>query len=156
RGLAVDRRALRGEHLLGEEDGAVTGGFGANLCTTPAGSLAGEHAGLVAVRDLAVLAEEVPDLAGTDADVTGWHIRVLAEVTVQLVHEALAEPHDLGFALAVRVEVAAPLGATDALRGQRVLEDLLEPEELDDRQVHRRVEPQSALVRAERRVELHP
>src|SRR5690606_6090319 len=33
-------------------------------------------------------------------------------------------------------------------------EDLLEPEELHDPQVHRGVEPQPALVRAERRVEL--
>jgi hypothetical protein len=55
----------------------------------------------------------------------------------------------------MRIEVAAALGAADALAGERVLEDLLESEELDDRQVHGRVEAQAALVRPEHRRELH-
>src|SRR5690606_12291127 len=61
---------------------------------------------------------------------------------------------DLGIALAVRVEVRPALRAADALTGQRILEDLLESEELDDRQVDRRVEAQAALVRPEKRREL--
>src|SRR5690606_26163063 len=54
-----------------------------------------------------------------------------------------------------RVEVGAALGPTDALAGQRVLEDLLEAEELDDAQVDARVEAKTALVRAEGGVVLH-
>lgn len=82
-------------------------------------------------------------------------VRVLTDVPVELRHERLAEPHDLGVRPAARVEVAAALAAADAETGQRVLEDLLEAEELHDAQVHRRVEPQTTLVRAERAVELH-
>ena len=54
------------------------------------------------------------------------------------------------------VEVGAALAAADRHAGQGVLEDLLEAEELDDAEVDRGVEPQAALVGAERRVELHP
>src|SRR5690606_33553591 len=101
-----------------------------------------------------VLAEQVTDLPAADADVAGGHVGVLAEVAVQLGHEALAEPHDLAVAAALRVEVAAALAAADRHPGQGVLEDLLEAEELDDAEIHRRVEPQAALVRAERTREL--
>ena len=55
---------------------------------------------------------------------------------------------------ALGVEVGAALAAADRHAGQGVLEDLLEAEELDDAEVDRRVEPQPALVRAERAVEL--
>ena len=127
------------EHLLREEHGAIARGLGAHLGATPAGALAGEHARLMTVGDLAVLPEEIPDLAAADADVTRGDVGVLAEVAVELVHERLAEAHDLAIRSAVRVEVGAALAAADALTGQRVLEDLLEAEELDDRQVHRGV-----------------
>ena len=119
-------------------------------------ALAGEDARFVAVGDALVLAEQVADLAPPDADVAGGHVGVLAEVAVQLGHEALAEPHDLGVGSALGIEVAAALAAADRHSGQRVLEDLLEAEELDDAEVHRGVEAQAALVRAERGVELHP
>jgi hypothetical protein len=89
----------------------------------------------MAVRDLAVLAEQEADLTRPDADVARGDIGVLAEVAVQLVHERLAEAHDFGIRPAVRVEVAAALRAADALTGQRILEDLLEAEELDDRRL---------------------
>ena len=42
------------------------------------------------------------------------------------------------------VEVAAALAAAHGQRGQRVLEDLLEAQELDDAQRHARVEAQPA------------
>src|SRR5690606_29497964 len=75
---------------------------------------------------------------------------------VQLVQEALAEPHHLAVRAALRVEVGAALAAADRQARQAVLEDLLEPEELHDAQVDGRVEAQSSLVRAERAVELDP
>ena len=118
-------------------------------------ALAGEHARLVAVRHALVLAEEVADLAAADADVTGGHVAVLADVTGELGHERLAEPHDLGVGAALGVEVAAALAAADGHAGERVLEDLLEAEELHGAEGDGRVEPQPALVGAERRVVLH-
>src|SRR5699024_6088709 len=45
--------------------------------------------------------------------------------------------------------------ATDWQAGQGVLTDLLETEERDDAEGHGRVETQTALVRAQHRVELH-
>ena len=75
-------------------------------------------------------------------------------MTAQLGHEGLAEAHDLGVGLALRVEVGAALAAAHRQRGQGVLEDLLETEELDDTLVHGRVEAQAALVRSDRGVEL--
>src|SRR6266536_2554010 len=80
-------------------------------------------------------------------------VGVLAEVAVQLGHEALAEAHDLPVGAALGVEVRAALAAADLHAGEAVLEDLLETEELDDPQVHRGVEAQAALVGPERAVE---
>src|SRR5690606_7592872 len=96
-----------------------------------------------------VLAEEVADLAGAHADVTGGDVGVLAHVAVQLGHEGLAEAHDLTVAAAVRIEVGAALAAADGQAGEGVLEDLLEAEELHDAEVDARVEAQTALVGAE-------
>ena len=112
------------------------------------------HAGLVTVGDALVLTEEEADLATSDTDVAGRHVGVIAEVAEQLGHEALAEPHHLGVRTPLRVEVGAALATTDVQASQRVLEDLLEPEELDDAEVHGRVESQAALVGPEHGVEL--
>ena len=76
-------------------------------------------------------------------------------MTVQLGHKALAETHDLGIRLAVGVKVSAAFAAAHGQAGQAVLEALLKAEELQDRQVDRGVEPQTALVGADGRVELH-
>ena len=101
-----------------------------------------------------VLAEHVADLALADADVAGGDVGVLADMARELGHERLAEPHDLAVRAALRIEVGAALAAADRHAGQRVLERLLEAEELDDAEVHRRVEADAALVGSERRVEL--
>ena len=103
------------------------------------------------VGDPLVLAEEETNLTATDADVTGRDVGVLTEMAVELGHERLAEPHDLTFGGVVRIEVRAALGTTNRHTGQRILEDLLETEELDGSQVHRGVESQSALVRPQYR-----
>src|SRR5690606_25447687 len=144
------------QHLRGEQHAAVPGGLGAHPRPAPGEALAGEHARLVAVGDPLVLPEQVADLPAADADVARGDVGVLAEVPVELGHEGLAEPHDLGVRAALGVEVAAALAAPDGHAGERVLEDLLEAEELHDAQVHRRVEPQAALVRAQGAVELDP
>ena len=73
----------------------------------------------------------------------------------ELGHEALAEAHDLCVGLALGVEVGAALAAAHGQRGQAVLENLLEAEELEHAEVDRLVEAQAALVGAKRAVELN-
>ena len=75
-------------------------------------------------------------------------------MSVELGHEALAEPHDLAVAAVPRVEVGATLGAAEWHAGKCVLERLVKAEELDDPEVDGGMEPESPLVRPERGVEL--
>ena len=103
----------------------------------------------------AVLAKEEPDLAAADADVTGWHVAVFANVAVQLRHKGLTKAHDLYLGLALGVKVRTALAAADGQAGKGVFEDLLKAEELDDAQVDRGVESETSLVGAERGVELN-
>src|SRR5690606_33915202 len=113
-----------------------------------------QHPRFVAVGQALVLAEEIADLAAAYADVARRHVGVLAQVTVELGHEGLAEAHDLAVGTAARIEVGAALSAADRQSRQRVLEGLLEAQELDDSEIHRRVEPEPALVGPERGIEL--
>ena len=106
------------------------------------------------VHQAAVLAKQVADLTAAHADVAGGHVAVLANVAPQLSHEGLAKAHDFPVGAALRVEVGAALAAADGQSGQGIFEDLLEAEELDNAQVHARVEAQAPLVGAERGVEL--
>ncbi len=69
-------------------------------------------------------------------------------------HEALAEAHDLVVRFALGIEVRSALAAAHGQGGQRVLEDLLETEELEDAEVDGGVEAETALVGADGRVEL--
>ena len=82
------------------------------------------------------------------------HVGVGPDVAEELGHEGLAEAHDLVVALALGVEVGAALAAAHGQRGERVLEDLLEGQELQDAEVDRGVEAQPALVGADRAVHL--
>jgi len=76
-------------------------------------------------------------------------------VAEELGHEALAEAHDFIVALAFGVEIGAALAAAHRQRGQRVLEDLLEAEELQNAEGDRGVETQAPLIGADGAVELH-
>src|SRR5262249_10845369 len=142
-------------HLGGEVDAAVAGGLGANEGAAPVEALAGEHAGELVAQTL-VLAEQEADLAAADADVTGGDGGVGADVARELGHEALTEPHHLVVALAFGFEVRAALAAAHRERGERVLEDLLEGEELEDAEVDGGVESEAALVGADGAVHLDP
>ena len=106
------------------------------------------------LRQPLVLAEQEADLAAAHADVAGRHVGVRADVAEQLGHEALAEAHHFVVGLALGVEVRAALAAAHRQRGQGVLEDLLEGQELQHAEVDRRVEAQPALVGADGAVHL--
>jgi hypothetical protein len=81
---------------------------------------------------------------------------VFTDVAGELGHEALAEAHDLIVGFALGIEVGASLATANRQVGQSVLEDLLEPEELDDPQIDGGVEAQTPLVGPERAVEFDP
>ena len=102
-----------------------------------------------------VLAEEVADLAAAHVDVARRHVGELADVALQLGHERLAEAHHFGVGTALRVEVGAALATAHRQAGERVLQDLLEAQELDHAFGDGGVEAQAALVRADRGIELH-
>ena len=155
-GLAVEFVALGGQHALGEVDHAVSGRLSAHERAAPVGALPSEDSRFVAVRDPLVLAEQVADLPRSDPDVTGRNVGVLADMAVELGHEALAEPHDFVVAAPLGFEVGAALAAANGHAGECVLERLLETEELHDPGVDRRVEPQSTFVGTECAVELDP
>ena len=143
------------EHLFGEVDAAVAGRLRPDQAAAPLEPLAGEHAREL-VGELLVLAEQVPDLALADADVARRHIAAIAQVAEELRHERLTEAHHLHVALALGIEVRAALARADRQCGERVLEGLLEGQELENPQVHARVEAQTALVRPDGAAHLHP
>src|SRR5690606_6725845 len=145
--FALDRVAAGLQHLFDEVDHPVARRFLAHERAAPLRALARQDSGFVAVRDPLVLAEEVADLTLPDADVACRHVRELAEVTVELGHEALTEPHHLAVGASFWIEVRAALRAADRHSGDSVLERLLEAEKLDDPEVDRRMEAQAALVR---------
>jgi hypothetical protein len=74
-------------------------------------------------------------------------------VAEQLGHEALAKTHHFVVRLALGVEVRTALAAAHGQGGERVLEHLLEAEELENGDVHARVQAQAALVGADCAVE---
>src|SRR5699024_2385985 len=75
---AVDGGAAGPQRLVREDGRAVAGGLLAHERAAPVQALAGEHPSFVAVGQALVLAEEVADLAGADADVPGRDVGVLA------------------------------------------------------------------------------
>ncbi len=151
--LAIEAAVGALEHFLGEIHAAVAGGFRADQAAAVGQALAGQYRGELVGQAL-VLAEQETDFAAANADVTGWHVEVGADVAVQLAHEGLAEAHHFVVALALRVEVRAALAAAHGQRGEGVLEDLLEGEKLEYADVYRRVEAQAALVWADGAVHL--
>src|SRR3989344_7225551 len=67
-------------------------------------------------------------------------------MAVELTHEGLAETHDLAITLALGVEVGPTLTTPEWQTGKRILPNLLEAEELENREINRRVEAQTTLV----------
>ena len=153
-GLALDALAACAEHGAQEVDVAVAGGFGADERAAELEALAGEHAAEFA-RELLIHTEHVAYLTAAYADVACGDVHVGADMACKFKHEGLAEAHDFGVRLAAGREVGAALGAAHGQRGERVLEGLLEGQELQDAQVHALVEAYAAFVRADGVVVLH-
>src|SRR5208283_5709211 len=153
-GLAIERFFAGLQHFLREVHAAIASGFRTDQRTAPVQPLAGEHAGEF-IPDAFVLAEQETDLASTHADIAGGNVGVRANVAAQFGHEALAEAHDFVVTLALGIEIRSALAAAHGQRGQRVLEDLLEGEELQDAEIDRGMETQAALVGADGAVHLN-
>ena len=143
--LAFERFLAALQHLLRVINAAIAGCFGTNQRAAPVESLARKHAGELIAKAL-VLSEEEADLAAAHADVAGGHVGVWSDVALEFGHKALAEAHDFAIALALGIEVRAALASAHGQGGQRVLEDLLEGEKLEDSKIDRGMEAQSALV----------
>ena len=118
-------------------------------------SLAGQSAELSSANNAAILAVHIADFTAAAAQVASGAVDVLTNVAIQLGDEGLAETHDLGIALAARIEVRAALGAADGQTSHGVLKDLLKAQELDDGEVHGRIEADASLIGAEGRVVLN-
>ena len=157
--LALEGLAALCKHVLSEVDIAVAGRFGTDQRAAEGEALARENARPL-VGEALVLAEEVADFATADVHVASGNVGVGTDVAEELSHEALAEAHNLGIAAALargvgallRVEVGTALAAAHRERRERVLEDLLEREELEDGEVDRGVEAEAAFVGADRAV----
>ena len=154
-GAALDVLAGLVQQVLGEIEGTETGSLRTEDRTAPGSTLASEHTRVVLAGELLVHTVEITDLTAADTDVTGRDVLIRADALPQLGHEGLAETHDLVVALADRVEVGTTLGTTHREGRQGVLEGLLETEELQHRRGNGFVETQTALVRADRAVELN-
>ena len=128
---------LRLQHFVGEVHAAIASGFRTNQRAAPAQAFAGQDAGEFVAQPL-VLAEQEADFASAHADVAGRDVGVRADVALQFGHEALAEAHHFVVTLALGIEVRSALAAAHGQRGQRILEDLFERQELQDAEIHAR------------------
>ena len=142
------------EHLNGVVNCAKACCLGTNERAAVRKSLTCEHARELVAKSL-VLTEEVADLTRANAKVARGNVGVSTDIFLKLCHKALAEAHDLCIRLTLRIEVSAALTAAHGERGERVLEGLLEAEELDNALVYGRMEAKTALVRTDRAVELN-
>src|SRR5690606_14343846 len=141
--------------FFGEVDRAVSRRLRPDQGASKADALAGEDT-VRTVRELLDHAAHESDFARADSDVTGRHVGLGADMVEEAGGEGLTEPHDFAGTAPLRVEVRATLAAAHRQRGERILECLLEGEELQDRQVYRRMKAQAALVGTDRRAVLDP
>ena len=142
------------EHFLGNIDQTVAGGFLSYQGTAEGQSFSGQHAFVKAGQSL-VLAVQVANFTSAYTDIAGRNVNVCTDVTVQLIHEALAEGHDLTVRFALGVKVSAALAAADGKSRQSVFEDLLKAQELHDTLIYGRMEAKATLVGADGTGELH-
>ena len=153
-GLAGDVDAVALEHFLRDVEKAVSGSLRSRQGAAVGQSLSGKHA-LVYVADPLILSEQIADLSGSRSDISGGNVRIRPDMSVQLGHEALAEGHHFPVGFSLGIEIRAALAASDGKSGQGVLEHLLKAKELDDAEIHGRMQAQASLVGSDGAVELY-
>ena len=133
---------------------AVTSGLRPDQAATPREAFTGKDTlPLVPVR--LVGTKQPPNLPPSNTNIARGNIRIGTNMPAQLPHKRIAELPDLRVALPLGVKVTPALTTTNIQARQRILEDLLESQELEDRQVDGGVEAETTLVGAKCRVELH-
>ena len=152
-GLACELNAAELKDLLCEIEHAVAGRLCSGKRSAVGQALAGEDA-LILAGDPLVLAVHEADLTASDADIARRDVFIGSDILIELGHKALAKTHNFRVGFALGVEVRAALAAADGKAGKRVLEDLLEAEELQNADIDRRMKTESALVRSDGAVEL--
>ena len=143
------------EQMLREIQSAVTGSLRTEDRTAPRHALTGEDTCMIFACELLVHAVEESYLTSANADVSCRDVLIRTDATPQFEHESLAETHDLCVGFADRIKVRATFGTAHRKGRQRVLESLLEAQELEHRRRHSSVETQTAFVRTDSGVELH-
>jgi hypothetical protein len=111
---------------------------------------------LIIVLELAEHAEHISDLSTPDTDISRGDVAVMTDMAPKLHHERLAKAHHLTIRSPFWIKIRAPFAAPHGETGERVLEDLLKSEELQDRGVDRWVEAKPTLIRTDRAIELNP
>ena len=86
--------------------------------------------------ELLVHAEQIANLSAAYADIACGNVLIRTDVAIELSHECLAETHNFSVGASTDREVRAALASAHRQSGERVLECLLESEELQDREVH--------------------
>ena len=159
--LAFEIVFLRREHVFREVNRAVASRFRTDERTAVGQGLASQNAAPFVAQTL-VLAEQITDFTAADVHVASRNVCVRTDMAEQFRHEALAETHDFAVAAALagrvgalfRIEVRTAFAAAHRQRRQRVFENLLEAEEFQNGEVDRRIETETAFVRADGRIEL--
>src|SRR5438309_6538964 len=101
------------------------------------------------------MTKQKTDLPPTHANVAGRDVGIRSNVPLQFGHEALAETHHFVIALALGIKIRSSLAAAHGQCGERVLEDLFECEELEDSEIHRGMEAESAFVGSDGAIHLN-
>ena len=151
--LALERIAVRLQIFVNEVHQAIARGLGASERAAKREALAGKHAGPFVANAL-ILAEHIGNFATTNAQVARRNVGVGTDVAAQFSHERLAEMHDFVVRLALGVEVGTAFAATHGKRGEAVLKNLLQAQELQHAERNRGVKAKAALVGANGGVEL--
>lgn len=94
-------------YLIGVVHGAEASGFASHVTATVGQTLAGQDTVLERAANASVLTVEVADFATADTDVTGGHVDVRSDVSVEFAHEALAKAEHFGVGLALWIEIGA-------------------------------------------------
>ena len=152
--LTLDFVFLLAQNALYKVESTEAGSFGTYTAAAEGHTLARECTGAL-VGQFFVHTVHVSDFTSTYAYVAGGHILVGTEVLPKLEDEGLAETHDFAITLATGREVATALTTAHRQSCQSVLEGLLKAEELENGQIDRCVETDTAFIRAYSVVELY-